>query len=374
MRKVVHLITALGTGGGETMLMKLVSHMDRSRFSNVVVSLTSRGELGTRIAKLGVPVIALEMVPGVPGVGGMRRLVTLLRDERPSILQTWFYHADLLGLVAAKLAGVSRVAWNVRCAELDRRDHPLHLWITLGILARMSPLPAVVVANSTAGRLASARRGYRPRRWEVIPNGFELDVFRPSDEARAALRSELGLKSDTPLVGLIARFDPMKDHPTFLQAARRLRDSRADVHFVLAGNGIDRGNVALVAEIGRLGLDDRVHLLGERRDIPVVTAALDVASCCSYSEGFPNVIGEAMACGVPCVATDVGDCIEIVGGAGVVVPRRNADAMARGWADILETPHEDRRALGMKGRERVASLFSIEAVARRYESLYDGLG
>lgn len=355
------------------MLWKLLSRGERSRFASVVVSMTSRGELGSRIEGLGVPVRALGMTPGISTLVGLGRLIRLLRAERPHVLQTWLYHADLLGLIAGKVAGVPAIAWNVRCAELEKKDHPLHLWWTLNVLARASGLPDAVVVNSAAGRLASERSGYRPKRWQLIPNGFELDVFRPSGDARLAIRKELGVAAESVLIGLVARYDPMKDHGTFLRAAGTLHKVRPDVHFVLAGRGVDWQNTALKEEIATLDLDGCVHLLGERADIAVVTAALDIASCSSYSEGFPNVVGEAMACGVPCVATNVGDCASILGDAGVVVPARDPGAMAGAWERLLAMEEDERRAVGVKGRARIGSHYGIDQVVRQYEALYGEL-
>jgi len=352
------------------MLWKLLSRMDQSRFANVVVSMTLPGQLGSRIKRHGIPVFSLGMSSGIPSLFSLIYLIRLLRKQKPHVLQTWLYHADLIGLMAGKLSKVPAIVWNIRCADLERKDHPFHLWLTLKVLARTSALPTAVVVNSMAGRLANERLGFRPKRWQLIPNGFELDVFRPSQEARSLIHKELGLNKDTPLVGLVARFDLMKDHRTFLIAAQHLHKARPDVHFVLAGKNVDSQNAILMKQISDLGLEKCVHLLGERIDIPFVTAALDVASCSSYSEGFPNVIGEAMACCVPCVATDVGDCAKIIGDTGVLVPPRNPAAMAKGWATLLSMNEEDRQKLGMKARDRIASLFNIDIIIRQYETFY----
>jgi glycosyltransferase involved in cell wall biosynthesis len=208
----------------------------------------------------------------------------------------------------------------------------------------------------------------------VIPNGFDLSRFRPHAEARLRLRKHLGLASDAEVIGMIARFMPgEKDHATFLEAAARLRRRRAGVHFLLCGRGMSSDNVKLVAEISGRGLTESVHLLGERDDIPEVTAALDVATLASLVEGFPNVVGEAMACGVPVVATDVGDCREIIGDAGIVVPPRDPEALAEAWRNLLEAGREGRERIGLRGRERVAELYELGKIVRQYEDLYEEL-
>ncbi|MBN1312455.1 MAG: glycosyltransferase [Anaerolineae bacterium] len=368
--KIIHLITDLDTGGAEMMLVKLLSHMDSERFTNVVISLTDRGTLGDCIDALGVPILTLGMRHGLPDPRGIGRLVKLLRQEKPDILQTWLYHADLLGTISARLARVPVLCWNIRCSDMDMRHYSRLSRLVLQILARLSRQPDVVIVNSQAGRQLHEERGYSPRRWETIPNGFDLERFRPNPNAYQALRAELALLPHTLLIGLIARYDPMKDQRMFLQAARQLIDERDDVHFVLAGKDID----LLSGMVDAMELGLYVHLLGERGDIPNLMAALDVLSLSSaFGEGFPNVVGEAMACGVPCVVTDVGDTANIVGETGFVVPPRDPGKMADTWQHLLAMSVEERQALGQSARRRVEKLFSIQAVVRRYEVLYRGI-
>ncbi len=369
--KVVHLITGLARGGAETMLYRLLTRLDRQRFASVVVSLTDRGALGAAIAALGVPVHALGMRRGVPAPQAVGRLWRLLRRERPAVLQTWLYHADLLGLVAGRLAGVPAVVWNVQCSDMDLRHYPPLTALTRRLLAALSRAPQAVVSCSYRAKEDHERLGYRPRRWRVIPNGFDLEQFRPDPAAPARLRQLLGAPPAAPLIGLVARYDPQKDHATFLQAARRLLDMRADVRFVLVGAGVDWHNPRLAAPARALGLEPHLHLLGERDDVAALLPGLDLATLSSaFGEGFPNAVGEAMACGVPCVVTDVGDAAYLVGDTGRVVPPRDPAALAAAWAALLARPAAERQALGRAARARVATLFSLEAVTKQYAALY----
>ena len=206
------------------------------------------------------------------------------------------------------------------------------------------------MTNSLAGRLDHERLGYRPRRWNIIPNGFDIDLFRPGASGYADSRRSLGLPDDVPLIGLVARLHPMKDHANFIAAAAHLHKLRPEVHFVLVGKGLDTANRNLLNQLGPLGLADHFHLLGERDDIAAITPTLDVATSASaYGEGFPNAIGEAMACGVPCVVTDVGDSAYLVGETGEVVPPRAPAALAGAWHKILSLSDADRQALGRDG-------------------------
>ena len=369
---VTHLITTLDVGGAEQMLVKLLRHTDRSRIHSRVVSLAAAGPLTREIESLGVEVTALNMVPGRISVSAIRRLVALLKSTRPDVLQTWLFHADLVGTVAGRLAGVPAIYWNVRCAELDPQDHSRSLFWVLRALAWLSPSVTGVVVNSEAGRRVSESLGYHPRRWVMIRNGFELDRFAPSEDARASVRAELRIAPDRRLVGLIARWHPMKDHATFLRAAGILRRTRSDVEFVLAGRQVSASNPAVQALIDANGLAGTVHALGERHDIGRLTASLDVATCSSYSEAFPNAVGEAMACAVPCVATDVGDCMEVIGDTGLGVPSRDAEALAAAIGRMLDLPNAEWRDRGRRARERVISRYDICDVAAEYARLYGG--
>ncbi len=374
MTRVLHLISGLSTGGTEMMLYRLLRGMDRGAFPSSVVTLTKPGPVAELIRKLGVPVSSLDMLPGVPNPIALWKLHGILRRVRPDVLQTWLYHSDLLGLIGGRLAGVPAIAWNVRCSVTDARYASGLRGATVRILAWLSGLPSVVVSNSAAGIDLHIRLGYRPQRWELIPNGFEVERFSPDAAARDTVRADLGLPADTPLVGLIARHDPLKDHETFLRAAAEVALRNESVHFMLAGTRVDWSNAELGRLIQELDLPRRVHLLGERSDVPRLTAALDIATCSSIGEGFANVIGEAMSCAVPVVSTDTGDARIVIADTGVVVPSRRPSALAEGIMALLNMDIAARRALGARGRERVKAQYDLRVVARRYATLYESLG
>ena len=367
--RVVHLITDLDVGGAEVMLARLVARLDSTRVENAVVSLGNRGAMAERIERSGISVSTLGLRPGRIDPLALWHLVALLRRLRPDVLQTWLYHSDLAGLVAGRLAQVPAIVWNIRCAELDPRDHPRSLPVLLRMLAFSSGWPSAVICNSNAGRLAHEQLGYSPRRWLVIPNGFDVDAFRPCSSARVELRHELGVAADVPLVGLLARFHPMKDHATFLRAAKIIARARSDVRFVAAGRGVS-DNRALANLVSDYELQDRVHLLPERSDAPRFLAALDVAVSSSYGEAFPNIVGEAMACGIPCVATGVGDSAALVGDIGVIVPPRDPERLAAGIVQLLDLTPDRRATLGDAARQHIMSEFSLDRAARAYEDLY----
>jgi glycosyltransferase involved in cell wall biosynthesis len=188
--------------------------------------------------------------------------------------------------------------------------------------------------------------------------------------ARRSVRINLRLPEDTFLIGLIGRYHPMKDHANFLRAAGLAAAKIPSAHFVLVGRAIDQNNRELHDLVERMGLTDRVHLLGECENTAEICAGLDVFALSSYDESCPNVIGEAMACGVPCVVTDVGDARQIIGNTGRVIPPRNSEALAAAWMEMFEIGPEGRNNLGLAARERVVQHFAIDKIATRYADLY----
>jgi glycosyltransferase involved in cell wall biosynthesis len=372
--KIFHLITDLNTGGAETSLYRLLGGMERAQFESQVVSLIPPGPLGKKIAGLGIRVRNLGMTPGRPTLAALTRLTGWLRTEQPDLLQTWLYHADLLGLLAARMAGVRRVVWNLRNSEMELSQYRRLSGLVVRACAYLSPFPQAVICNSRAGQEFHTRFGYHPRRWVVIPNGIDTRAFHPEPEAYQQLRRELGLPLGVILIGQVARYDPMKDQACFLKAAGTLLRSGSPAHFVLIGEGVTDMNPALTEIIRSQGLAGRVHLLGRQDDISRYEAALDVfASASAFGEGFPNVVAEAMACGIPCVVTDVGDSAFLVGGTGLVVPPQDPAALAAAWQKLLSSGEAARRELGALARKRVEENFSIEKTLAAYQKLYLGL-
>jgi len=369
--KIIHIITGLSTGGAEMMLYKLLSRMDRNAFEAGVISLTDLGPVADRITSLGIPVSALGMTRGRPHPVMLWRLARLLREHSPDIVQTWLYHSDLIGGLAARLAGNRRISWSIRQSNIDADSNKRSTVWTARTCAMLSSwLPERIICCSHSAMESHLALRYARQKMVVIPNGFDLEAFRPDHGTRARVRQELGLDHAVPLIGLVARFDPQKDHQNFIEAAARVGQSFPSVHFVLCGKDITPANPQLMAWIGRHGLSGRCHLLGIRDDVPRLVAALDIAVSSSLREGFPNVVGEAMACAVPCVVTDVGDSALIVGDTGIVVPPRDPEALAGGIIELLDMPPAERNAMGRRARERVEREFSLDSVVRQYEDIF----
>jgi len=372
--RVTHVITGLGAGGAEGMLVRLISGLGDGAVENQVISLTDMGPAGHRLEAAGVPVRALRMRRGAPNPFHLVRLARLLAGWRPHVVQTWMYHSDLAGGLAARLAGRSAVVWNLRHSRPDPSlDRRRTVW-TARVCGRLSSwLPARVVCCSEAARREHTLMGYREHKLVVIPNGFDTETFRPDPAARRQVRAELGLGPETPLIGGVARFHPVKNHLGWIETARRIATRRGDAHFVLCGEGVDWNNGELAAWAGAAGLLRRVHLLGRRDDMPRVTAALDLAVCSSLSEGFPNAIGEAMACAVPCVASDAGDSARLVGETGRIAPVGNLESLASHSLALLALSPGERMSLGLAARRRIQQEFSMTHSVARYRALYEEL-
>ncbi|MCZ2095658.1 MAG: glycosyltransferase [Anaerolineae bacterium] len=372
MSTVLHVITGLSTGGAEMMLRKLVGAMDRQRFRPVVVSLMDKGTLGERIEALDVPVHALGARRDLSALAVVRALGRLVDEVKPDLVQSWMYHANLFASLAVMTSRTRvPVLWNIRASLDGLANEKRSTSVVIRVGAWASRAPSGIVYNASVSARQHEALGYLASRTEVIPNGFDCVEFRPDRRAGPVLRDELGLAGGDVLVGCVARYHPMKDHANLLAAAAQAARIDARLHFVLIGSGVEPANAELASAIARHGLGTRVHCLGERRDIPMLTAGLDIAcSASAWGEGFPNIVGEAMACGVPCVVTDTGDSASIVGEIGEVVAVRDSSALARAILRLAGMDPARRAALGAAARARIVTEFSLEAVARRYEAYY----
>jgi glycosyltransferase involved in cell wall biosynthesis len=374
--RVMHVITGLTTGGAETMLLKLLSAASQ-RMEHVVVSLGDEGTIGPRIAALGVPVHCLELKRSAPNPFKGLSILPLARRIAPQLIQGWMYHGNLMASMAApglrKSAPRKKppVLWNIRQTVYDLRNER---WLTAKFIrlgARLSARPAAIIYNSQTSAGQHEELGYCAEQRVIIPNGFDSQVLRPDETARKTVRAELGVTDDNILIGLVARYHPMKDHAQFLRAASLVAQDHPHARFVLAGTGISARNPELAEAIKQNGLQDHVILLGERSDIPRLNNAFDIAcSASAWGEGFSNSIGEAMACGVPCAVTDVGDSAYIVGDTGLVAPPREPQALANSIVHLIDMGAAGRRQLGAKARQRIETEFSLPVIVQRYEELY----
>lgn len=374
MMRVTHVIDGLEVGGAEKMLASLLSAMDLERFRSEVISLTDIGPVGAEIERLGIPVRSLNLRPRLLDAFAATRLLPMLRWSRPDLVQTWLYESDLLGGIAARLARPSTpVIWSIHQANLDpSRCKRRRIWAAkaCGLLSPILPV-RIISCSEVAAKVHVGIR-YAPEKVVVIPNAVDVDRFVPAPAQRSSVRRELGLPDESLLVGLTARMDPQKDHRGFLRAAAVIAREVPAAHFVLCGKDITRGNTKLSEWMAEEeGLRTRCHLLGLRHDMARIHASLDVAVSSSSCEALPVALVEAMACGVPCATTDVGDSGLLVNGTGEVVPPDDPQALACGVVKLLTMEETRRRALGAAARQRVIDHYSLPAVVDLYQALYD---
>ena len=373
MIRLLFLIAALNRGGAERQLTLLVKGLDRTRFAVTVVTIYDGGALRGEIEDLdGVEVLSLHKHARWDIMAPFWRLIRILRRTKPEIVHGYMGVANILALVFGKAAG-SRVVWGIRASDVDFSLYDRRSAWTDRLAAKLSRFTDLIVVNSRAGKRHHAAQGYDSKRMVVIPNGFDTRHFYPDGHARQSMRNEWGIAENDRLIGLVARLDPIKDYPTFLRAAALLAQERQDVHFVSVGGGSTHYRRELQELANDLGLGDRVIWAGERTDMCAAHNALDIATSSSSSEGFSNTTGEAMACGVPCVVTDVGDSAILVGSTGLVVPPGEPAAMAAAWTHLLDLPAGERAALGRAARQRIIEAYSIEQLVGLTEAALAGL-
>lgn len=370
--RVVHIISGLGTGGAETMLYRLVSEL--GAHTNVVVSLTSIGPIGGKLLEEGIEVHAMNM-RGVLGAFSLIRLWRLLRKVKPDIIQTWMYHADLIGSVIAIMSGNKNIVWNIRNTKIPQgRCSPTGVIILM--CARLSGfVPKKIICCAQSALQMHAHLGYSREKLCAIPNGYDINNFEFSEAGKINARSSLKIPGDRVVIGMIGRFDHLKGYDVFIKAAGLLAKDHSNKYlFIAAGRGVDKNNKQLRQMISDFAPNATFKFLGERNDVPNVMQSLDVFCLASRAEGFPNVVAEAMLMQVPCVATDVGDASKIVGSSGVVVPPENPLALAQAISSIVSMDQAARLELGNSARRRIKDNYSIKSIAHQYENLYQSLG
>jgi glycosyltransferase involved in cell wall biosynthesis len=371
---VIHIISGLGQGGAETVLHRLLTaSMQGDRHE--VVSMGADGVFGPRLRAAGIPVHTLNMGSPRGLVKGLWDMYRLLRKRQPDVVQTWMYHADLIGGVVARLAGIKAVSWGIRNSGADLHRSSRSAKIIAWLCARVSGVvPAVIVSCAENAADRHRQWGYKADRVLVIPNGYDLSRWKSDADARRSARQEWGVADDAVVIGSVARWNPLKDHENLLAAFALSRQRNPRLRCVLIGHEMEASNHQLAALLNRYALHDSVILLGKRDDVPKLMNGLDVHVLSSRAEGFPNVVAEAMAAGIACVVTDVGDAAMMVDDTGWVAPPRNPAALSQGIDAAvaqLGTPELAERAA--RGRERVGRLFSLQAMVEAYHVVWQRL-
>lgn len=360
-QRILHVITGLQSGGAERMLTSLVTSpwMESADFR--VVSLTRGGNFMARLREQGVTVMDLNVHGPVSAYLAFWRLIRIIRQYQPQVIQSWMYHADLaaaLALIFSRRRRQTRLYWGIRCSNMDQRHYSLLLRYVIRVCTWLSFVPDKIVANSRSGLQYHLELGYPQRSGLLIENGVDTLSFRPNEKTRDQVRREMGLNGDLPLLAMVARRDPMKDHATFFTALERVPNAVA----LLIGRDTDQ-----------FPDTPRVLRFGETTDIVRLLSACDLTiSSSAFGEGFSNALLEGMSCGLPAVATDVGDAQEIIGDTGLIVPPGSPEALAAAINNLLEEPEDTKLRRRERVRDRVVKNYSLETAVKKFERLYNG--
>lgn len=370
---ILHIIVGLKVGGAELMLKRLIEFSQNdSQFKHIVISMTCLGEVGLAIKSTGVEVRELGMKSMFDTPRAFLRLVRLIRHIKPDVVQTWMYHADLLGGIAGRIAGINNVIWNVRNTEIpQRRISGTSLVIKMcAALSRI--IPKKIICCAQAGLSSHVKLGYDAKRMIVIPNGFDTRTWSIPSEPRNTIRATYALPQDKFIVGIVGRFDPLKGYNVFVKAAALMAERcTGSVLFLMVGRNVDTKNPVLKNFIETYGGRAEFKLIGESKEISKLMYAMDVYCLASLAEGFPNVVAEAMLMQTPCVVTDVGDAKQIIGSLGIVVRAGEALELADALLKMECLGVDELKALGHECRERIVRLYDIEKIAHKYLHQYE---
>lgn len=369
--KVLHIITDLDVGGTEIVLLNLLRKQDKNKCQSVVLSIKSPGKIAEKIQECGVPVHSLYIDSKWRILKVLCGVIRVIRKEKPDIINTWLYHADFIGFIASKLCLKKNVIWNIRCSDIDQNKLMLSTLITLKINSFLSRFVTCIIVNSIKGKKWHSDRGFRPLSWEYIPNGYDINDWETSVEKRSEIRNELKLNDDSFVVGMVARYDHLKDHATFLKAMRLVISDLPNISVIMIGKDVDDNNVELSEIIRSLGLNESVILLGIKNKMIDYYACMDLLVMSSVTEGFPNVIGEAMSAGLPCISTNVGDASSLINDKHRIVAVRNHMEMGNKIINYIQLGKGERESISKASRHRVLENYSLDMMVTRYQQLYN---
>lgn len=371
--RILHVITGLETGGAERTLLRLLEGGLRDQFDCTVLSLSGEGTYGALLRQADIPVHCLHMKSSFLSPAKLLEFRRLLKQLKPDVVQGWMYHGNLMASLSRVLSGTRpAVAWNVRHALYDIRDEKPNTRLVIRACRYLSGHTEGIIYNSAVARRQHESFGYSAHQAVVIPNGVDLEQSRPDPETRMRIRKELDIPIDALVLGHIARYHPIKDHVTFLKAMVPVMDRLSSLYVVMVGKGIDGNNPDFSGYLDLVPAN-HIRLLGERPDVEQLMTAMDVMCQSSISEAFPNVLCEAMATAVPCVATGVGNSDDIVGDTGLIVPPRDMEALGNAIEHIVLLTTQERKAMGRAARARIGDRFGLDSSIKRYVTFYEAL-
>lgn len=366
--RILHIISSLDDGGAEAVLYRMTTSGDGS--THKVISFLPGGKYKALLESQNIAVDTLDMRPNRIKWHDLKTLIKLIKDFKPNVVQTWMYHADFLGGIAAKLAGVKNISWGIHTSTLNRTTTKRSTIILSKINTVLSYfIPSKIISCSERAAVVHKGIGFAKKKVFVAPNGYNINEFAINATSRTEIRNEFAIADDALLLGMVARYDPQKDHANLIAAAGIMKNEGIHFSLLLVGSDLDTSNERLLALIENANIVDETILVGQRTDIPKIMNGLDIhVLSSSYGEAFPNVICEAMACGTVCVATDIGDCDLIIGDTGVICPPDDAQKLADAIQKAI--PHAKDTKAKNKARNRIVDNFSIQAMVDKYHKIW----
>ncbi len=366
--KIVHIITGLNDGGAENILYKVCKFDNLN--NHIVISFVSGGKYSTILKEMGVTVHSINMK--FYSIIKFIYLIRLLRNLNPDIVQTWLVHGDFIGGIASRLAGIKNIVWNVLYSKLDTRIEKIRTIFIIKLLSKLSHIiPKFIIVISKSAYDNCKNIGYNKNKIILVNSGFDLSYFKISEKQKLDFRNQFNINHNMPLIGIVARYHPIKDHKNLLKALKIIKSKKINFYCVFVGTDMNIENKILLNDIKNYKLENNIKLLGPLNNIPLVMNGLDIKILCSKSEGFSSVIVEAMACGTPCVVTDVGDSSFIVGKTGWIVPPSDPAKLATEIQNaIFEIDSDNWEKRCEQARLRVKKNFGINKMIKSYNLIW----
>lgn len=359
------------------MLYKLLKYTDKDKYESKVISLRDIGPIGEQIIRdCDIEVVSLGMKPGFPDIKKLFELINILKNDNPDIIQSWMYHSNLIAFIASKIAGIKHLVWGIHHSDLKKENNKTSTLLIAKICKLFSHFTSKIVCCSIASYHAHKNIGYSKDKLVIIPNGFEMLKYKADKRIGEKFLENLDIDNKHDfIIGTVGRWDVLKDYPNLIDAINIVVNKKNIRGFkvLMCGHSLDENNKELVQLISEKGLEKYFKLLGRRNDISDLMTALDLFVLSSKGEGFPNVLGEAMASQTPCITTDVGDSASIVGETGLVVPPSDSVALADAISEYLSFSIEERDQRGLAARKRIEETYKIETIVNKYEELYNNL-
>jgi len=370
--KILHVITGLGCGGAENVLLKLIKH-DKNNI-HYVFCLTKQTCLKHLYMQAGASLYYFDFKNIFLFPYYSYNLVQHLKKISPNIIQTWMYHSDLFGGLLGRIAGFKNIIWGIRHSNFHLKNTPTTLKLIVKLSAILSYIiPKKITVCAKSAYVYHTKVGYDHEKMVLIPNGFDLNYFKPTAQKSKSISTKKIIPKKKMVIGFVGRFHPQKDHKTLLDGLMLAKQKGIPFKCIFVGNDNTKKNIHLVKMIKERKLFECIKLSGVRYNMPKVMNSFDLLILASlYGEGFPNVVAESMACATPCVVTNVGDSSSIVGNTGWVIPPGNAFLLSQqiGLA-FTEKYTKKWKIRCANARNRIKSNFSIQKMVKRFNVVWN---